>query len=71
MYYSAATSEGIFRIVPAGERWGLYINDVYLGVYHTAEEAATRVAERQSGWDVWDLGKGPAPASLKDWGTGR
>jgi hypothetical protein len=67
MHYSVATSAGIFRIIPDIGLWKLFINDVYLGTYPSAERAAEGVTLRKSGWDVWDLGKGATPESLDAW----
>ena len=69
MHYSVATSEGIFRIIQVTESWGLFLNDVFLGDYKTAEKAAESVARRKTGWDAWDLGKGQSPGTLEAWRT--
>lgn len=69
MHYSVATSEGIFRIIQVTESWGLFLNDVFLGNYKTAEKAAQSVALRKTGWDAWDLGKSTPPDDLEAWRT--
>jgi hypothetical protein len=71
--YTLTTDAGTFWIRPEpADRVRLGIDDLELKTYSSPKAAARAVAERNTGWQVWDESTALAPSDLEKWkrGTG-
>src|SRR4051794_39328074 len=69
--YTLSTDAGTFWIRPEpADRVRLGIDDVELKTYSSPKAAARAVAERNTGWEVWDRSAAVAPSGLEKWKRG-
>lgn len=66
--YTVATDAGTFWIRPEpADRVRLGIDNVELKTYSSPKAAARAVAERNTGWQLWDQAATLAPSGLEKW----
>jgi len=69
--YTLITDAGTFWIRPEpADRVRLGIDNVELKTYSSPKVAARAVAERNTGWEVWDRSTALAPSDLEKWKRG-
>ena len=68
MIYRLETAISVFEVrqEPLG-MWDLWVNGTPTLTFPTPEEAAKAVAEKDSGYSVWDNDDCEASADLSDW----
>lgn len=70
MNYRFDGPDGILRISYADGGWDLYIYDVYVSSYSSAEDAAADVSSHNTGNPAWDDDSdADYPEALADWGS--
>lgn len=68
MKYYLKTPFGIFFILAAPYGgYNLIINDDVINWANTAQELASQVQEKASGFQDWDESKEEAPKEIEDW----
>jgi hypothetical protein len=69
--YTLSTDAGTFWLRPEpADRVRLGIDNVELKTYSSPKAAARAVAERSTGWQVWDQSTALVPAGLERWKRG-
>jgi hypothetical protein len=69
--YTLSTEAGTFWIRPEpADRVRLGVDNMELKSYSSPKAAARAVAERNTGWAVWDESKALAPSGLESWKRG-
>lgn len=68
MVYRLKTVVAVFELrqEPLG-MWDLWVDDTPTLTFPSPEEAAQAVADKQSGYSVWDNDESEAPADLSVW----
>ncbi len=68
MIYRLQTAIAVFELrqEPLG-LWDLWVDAAPTLTFQTPEEAAQAVADKQSGYSVWDNDEAEAPADLSAW----
>ena len=68
MVYRLKTAIAVFELrqEPLG-MWDLWVDDTPTLTFSSPEEAAQAVADKQSGYSVWDNDESEAPADLSAW----
>ena len=69
--YTVSTDVGTFWMRPEpADRVRLGIEEVELKTYSSPKAAARAVADRDTGWELWDRSAAPAPSGLEKWRRG-